>query len=94
MHQRYEPSAFDRHPGVQRATRAAVAAGVVAMVVAAWMTAGPGNGWQPAREHVAVTLPAVTVVGHRSSLTAADMRPAVTCERTAFAAPERARKMA
>ena len=93
MHQRYEPSAFDRHPGMQRATRAVAAVGIAAAVAAAWMTAGPGNGWQPAREHVAVTLPAVTIVGHRSALTAADT-PAVTCERTAFVAAERVRKTA
>ena len=93
MQQRYEPSAFDRHPGVQRAARAVAAAGIAAVLVAAWMTAGPGNGWQPARKHVAVTLPAVTVVGHRSALTAADT-PVVTCERTASVASPRMRKTA
>ena len=94
MHQRYEPTAFDRHPGAQRTIRVLVAGAIAAVFAAAWMTAGPGNGWQPVREHVAVTLPAVTVVGHRSALTAADT-PAVACERTTAAALPRAlRKMA
>ena len=66
---------LDRYPALAAVTRAVVGVAVVATLAAAWITAGPGNGYQPPEQWAAVhrpdvvrvTLPRVVVVGGREA---------------------------
>lgn len=57
-------AAFPRFIG---ASRAVLSVAVVAVYSYALATAGPGNGVQPPRERLYVTLPPVLVVGQREA---------------------------
>jgi hypothetical protein len=56
-----------RYSWLPAASRCAVASVVIGTFLAAGLTAGPGNGYQPPREAVHVTLPTVVIVGHREA---------------------------
>ena len=56
-----------RYSWLPVASRWALASAVMVTFSAAWMTAGPGNGYQPPRQAIHVTLPKVEIVGRREA---------------------------
>jgi len=76
----YESTFFSTPTLLVRVARAAVGVVVAGLVVAAWSTAGPGNY---DREAVArVSLPQVTVVGHRDDAAQVTTASATGCARS------------
>ena len=88
----YEPTFISSQSGLARAIRAVVGVAIAGLAVAAWGTAGPGNYDRAAP--LRVTLPQVTVVGHRE---AADPARGATvasgCERSQIDGGGTARKL-
>ena len=58
-----------RYPWITAITRYAVSTAIAAALAAAWLTAGPGNGYQPTRPPTHVTLPTVVIVGKKEQPT-------------------------
>jgi hypothetical protein len=63
----FDQSPLAAFPRFSRAVRGTLAAGVLALYAFIVVTAGPGNGWEPRREPVHVTLPTVVIVGQREA---------------------------